>query len=141
MEKFDILDFFETSLFFFTKMHFILSIIFKNDLLWLKLPPKKQLRKRLRFFHKKHRLINPLQKFDVLNFYKSRLFWSKNQSFLFGISKNNLFWLDVSKHTLRKSLIFWKKEWTQNNFGKILIFWYFFKSLLLSVKAILFYLE
>ena len=141
MEKFDILDFFETSL-FFTKMHFILFIIFKNDLLWLKLPPKKNNSgKDYDFFTKSIDSLTPLQKFDVLGFYKSRLFWSKNQSFLFGISKNNLFWLDVSKHTLRKSLIFWKKEWTQNNFGKILIFWYFFKSLLLSVKAILFYLE
>ena len=76
-----------------------------------------------------------MQKFDALDFYKRRLFWSKNQSFLSGISKNNLFWLDVSKDTFEKKFDFWKKEWTQNNFGKILIFWYFFKSLLFKCKS------
>ena len=111
---------------FFTQMHFILSIIFKNDLLWLKFPPKKQLRKRLRFFHKKHRLINPLQKFDVLNFYKSRLFWSKNQSFLFGISKNNLFWLDVSKDTFEKKFDFLKKRMDPKQFWENFDFLVFF---------------
>ena len=43
-------------------------------------------------------------------------------------------WMCPKIH-LRKSLIFWKKEWTQNNFGKILIFWYFFKSLLFKCKS------
>ena len=86
----------------------------------LSCPPKKQLRKRLRFFHKKDRL-PPLQKFDVLDFYKSRLFWSKNQSFLFRISKNNLFWLDVSKDTFEKKFDFLKKSMDPKNFGKILI--------------------
>ena len=72
------------------------------------------------------------------------MFWIFIKVVFSGLKTNHFFleyqktifsgWMCPKIH-LRKSLIFWKKEWTQNNFGKILIFWYFFKSLLFKCKS------
>ena len=72
------------------------------------------------------------------------MFWIFIKVVFSGLKTNHFFleyqktifcgWMCPNIH-LRKSLIFWKKEWTQNNFWKILIFWYFFKSLLFKCKS------
>ena len=101
----------------------------------LSCPPKNNQGKDYDFFTKS---------IDSLTLCKSSMFWIFIKVVFSGLKTNHFFleyqktifsgWMCPNIH-LRKSLIFWEKEWTQNNFGKILIFWYFFKSLLFKCKS------
>ena len=95
---------------FGSKNHSFLSKRSKNDLYWLVLSKKKQIRKSMIFGQKLW--ILPSGKSHCLALYKTLFFWSKNYSFFSPEYPKTIFltWF-LQKIQIRKSMIFEQKLW------------------------------